>query len=189
MCKVAQVLEAVPVGEIDGVGVCDIPLFKYARLTSCDVERSFSQYKSSLRDNRHAFVMENLEMTFVVHCNSRPNTSTQVWLWNLFHDIVLLHDNVRPHTAAATRGLLEQIRRELFDHPLYSPDLASSDFHLFTKLKEFLDGKRFGSDDELRNAMNNWHKGLAADDYNTGILKLEDRYDKCLNNGGDYVEK
>ncbi|KAJ4448583.1 hypothetical protein ANN_10602 [Periplaneta americana] len=43
MCKVAQVLEGVPVGEIDGVCVCDIPLFKYARLTSCDVERSFSQ--------------------------------------------------------------------------------------------------------------------------------------------------
>ncbi|KAJ4450654.1 hypothetical protein ANN_02083 [Periplaneta americana] len=75
MCKVAQVLEGVPVGEIDSVCVCDIPLFKYARLTSCDVETSFSQYKSLFRDNRHAFVMENLEMTFVVHCNSRTTTS------------------------------------------------------------------------------------------------------------------
>ncbi|KAJ4445442.1 hypothetical protein ANN_07247 [Periplaneta americana] len=63
--------------EIDGVCVCDIPLFKYARLTSCDVERSFSQYKS-FGINRHAFVMENLEMTFVVHCNSRPTTSCQL---------------------------------------------------------------------------------------------------------------
>ncbi|KAJ4444661.1 hypothetical protein ANN_06458 [Periplaneta americana] len=61
------------------VFVCDIPLFKYTRLTSCDVERSFSQFKS-FRDNRHALVMENLEMTFVVHCNSLPITSTQVWL-------------------------------------------------------------------------------------------------------------
>ncbi|KAJ4432877.1 hypothetical protein ANN_21516 [Periplaneta americana] len=66
-------------GEIDGVCVCDITLFKYARLTSYGVERSFSQYKSLFRDSRHAFVMENLEMTFVVHCNSRPTTSTQVW--------------------------------------------------------------------------------------------------------------
>ncbi|KAJ4450167.1 hypothetical protein ANN_01574 [Periplaneta americana] len=80
MCKVAQILEGVPVDEIDGVCVCDIPLFKYARLTSYDVERSFSQRKSLLRDNRHAFVMENFEMTFVVHCNSRPTTSIQVWL-------------------------------------------------------------------------------------------------------------
>ncbi|KAJ4451100.1 hypothetical protein ANN_02539 [Periplaneta americana] len=71
------------VDEIDGVCVCDIPLLKYARLTSCDVERSFSQYKSLFGDNRHAFVMENLEMIFVVHCNTRPTTSTQVW-WRAF---------------------------------------------------------------------------------------------------------
>ncbi|KAJ4439564.1 hypothetical protein ANN_07691 [Periplaneta americana] len=63
--------------EIDGVCGCDISLFKYAHLSSCDVERP---YKSLFRDNRHAFVMENLEMTFVVHCNSRPTTSIQVWL-------------------------------------------------------------------------------------------------------------
>ncbi|KAJ4451560.1 hypothetical protein ANN_03029 [Periplaneta americana] len=66
MCKVAQVLEGVPVGETDGVCVCDIPLFKYARLTSCDVERSFSQYKSLFRDNRQAFVMENLLFTAIL---------------------------------------------------------------------------------------------------------------------------
>ncbi|KAJ4428856.1 hypothetical protein ANN_25849 [Periplaneta americana] len=57
---------------------------KYAPLTSCDVERSFSQYKSLFRDNGHAFMMENLEMTFVVHCNSRSTTSTQVWLDHTF---------------------------------------------------------------------------------------------------------
>ncbi|KAJ4436006.1 hypothetical protein ANN_18630 [Periplaneta americana] len=95
----------------------------------------------------------------------------------LSHGIVLLHDNARPYTAAATRDLLEQFLWELFDHLLYSPDLASSDFHLFTKLKEFLSGKCFGSDDELKNVVNNWLKGLAADDYNMGILKLVDRYE------------
>ncbi|KAJ4435599.1 hypothetical protein ANN_18215 [Periplaneta americana] len=84
--------------EIDGVCVCDIPLFKYARLTSCDVERSFSQYKS-FRDNRYAFVLENLEMIFVVHCNSRPTTSTQVWLFKVCHgslyDVMWLTDEPR----------------------------------------------------------------------------------------------
>jgi len=38
-----------------------------------------------------------------------------------------------------------------FYHPPYSPDLAPSDFHLSPKLKEFLGGKRFGSDEELEN--------------------------------------
>ncbi|GBM09283.1 hypothetical protein AVEN_129823-1, partial [Araneus ventricosus] len=67
--------------------------------------------------------------------------------------IVLLHDNARPHTAAATQELLDQFGWEIFGHPPYSPDLAPSDFHLFLKLKEFLGGKRFGSDEELENAV------------------------------------
>jgi hypothetical protein len=35
--------------------------------------------------------------------------------------VVLLHDNVLPHTAARTRALLEHFNWELFDHPPYSP--------------------------------------------------------------------
>ena len=38
-----------------------IESFKYALITSCDVERSFSQYKSILRSNRRSFVFENLK--------------------------------------------------------------------------------------------------------------------------------
>ncbi|GBO03675.1 hypothetical protein AVEN_162518-1, partial [Araneus ventricosus] len=43
-----------------------------------------------------------------------------------------------------------------FRSSTYSPDLAPSDFHLFLKLKEFLGGKRFGSDDELEKAVTTW---------------------------------
>ncbi|KAJ4439167.1 hypothetical protein ANN_15124 [Periplaneta americana] len=95
----------------------------------------------------------------------------------------------RPHTAASTRELLDQFGWEIFDHPPYSPDLAPSDFHLFTKLKDFLGGTRFGSDEELKKTVNTWLNELATEEYNTGILKLVNRYDKCLNVGGDYVEK
>ncbi|KAJ4444150.1 hypothetical protein ANN_05939 [Periplaneta americana] len=107
----------------------------------------------------------------------------------LSRGVVLLHDNARPHTAASTRELLDQFGWEIFDHPPYSPDLAPSDFHLFTKLKDFLGGTRFGSDEELKKTVNTWLNELAAEEYNTGILKLVNRYDKCLNVGGDYVEK
>ncbi|GBN43021.1 hypothetical protein AVEN_14035-1 [Araneus ventricosus] len=70
-----------------------------------------------------------------------------------------------------------------------SPDLDPSDFHLFLKLKEFLGGKRFGSDEELENAVTTWLNELVAEEYNMGILKIVNRYGKCLNVGGDYVEK
>ncbi|KAJ4429731.1 hypothetical protein ANN_21935 [Periplaneta americana] len=81
----------------------------------------------------------------------------------------------RPHTAASTRELLDQFGWEIFDHPPYSPDLAPSDFHLFTKLKDFLGGTRFGSDEELKKTVNTWLNELAAEEYNTGILKLVNR--------------
>lgn len=48
----------------------EVVAFKFAPTTSCDVERSFSRYKSLLRDNRQSFTFENLKMIFVSHCNS-----------------------------------------------------------------------------------------------------------------------
>ncbi|GBN13854.1 Y+L amino acid transporter 2 [Araneus ventricosus] len=78
--------------------------------------------------------------------------------------IVRLHDNARPHTAAATQELLDQFGWEIFYRPSYSPDLAPSDFHLFLKLKEFLGGKHFGSDEELENTMTTWLNELAAEE-------------------------
>ncbi|GBL77891.1 Histone-lysine N-methyltransferase SETMAR [Araneus ventricosus] len=103
--------------------------------------------------------------------------------------IVPLHDNARLHTAAATQELLDKFGWEIFDHPPYSPDLAPSDFQPFLTLKEFLGGKRFGSDEELENAVTTWLNELAAEEYDMRILKLVGRYAKCLNVGGDYVEK
>lgn len=103
--------------------------------------------------------------------------------------VFFIHDNARPHASARTREELHRLKWEIFGHPPYSPDLAPSDFHLFPKLKEFLGGKQFGNDDELKEAVTTWLKSFAADEYNDGIEKLVPRYNKCLDNNGDYVEK
>jgi histone-lysine N-methyltransferase SETMAR len=102
---------------------------------------------------------------------------------------VLLHDNGRPHAAARTQAMLQEFCWEVFEHPAYSPDLAPSDFHLFPNLKEFLGGRRFKSEEEVKDAVKEWLNGLAAEVYDEGIQKLVTCYDKCLNVGDDYVEK
>jgi histone-lysine N-methyltransferase SETMAR len=51
---------------------------------------------------------------------------------------VVLHDNARPHTATCTSALLKHFNWELFDRPPYSPDLAESDYHLYTYLINWL---------------------------------------------------
>lgn len=103
--------------------------------------------------------------------------------------IVLIHDNARPHSAAATQRLLQQFQWDIFDHPPYSPDLAPSDFHLFPDLKKWLGGRRFETNEELQDKVKTYFSSLAATFYEEGIEKLVHRYDKCLNMYGDYVEK
>jgi len=66
--------------------------------------------------------------------------------------VLLHHDNARPHTAAvtvdsATTGLRTSN---------YSPDLAPSDYHIFSLLKEALRGRRFTSDEEVKEAVHTW---------------------------------
>ncbi|XP_011049295.1 PREDICTED: histone-lysine N-methyltransferase SETMAR-like [Acromyrmex echinatior] len=92
--------------------------------------------------------------------------------------VSLLHDNARPHVAASTTALLNQFSWDVLTHPPYSPDLAPSDYHLFTKLKESLAGKRFQSDEEVQTAVTNWTKELAGSFYAEGISKLVSRYTK-----------
>uniref|UniRef100_A0A1I8BYR9 Dimer_Tnp_hAT domain-containing protein n=1 Tax=Meloidogyne hapla TaxID=6305 RepID=A0A1I8BYR9_MELHA len=45
-----------------------ISLYKYAPLTSCDDERSFSSYKSILTDNRARITPEHMEMLLICNC-------------------------------------------------------------------------------------------------------------------------
>ena len=74
----------------------------------------------------------------------------------LSKDIVLLHDNVRPHTAVHTVETLRKLKFEVMAHPPYSPDLAPSDYHLFGPLKEALRGRRFTSDQEVNEEVRAW---------------------------------
>jgi hypothetical protein len=101
----------------------------------------------------------------------------------------MLHDYACPHTAAATQDLIATFGWEQFSHPPYSPDLVPSDFHVFLHLKIFLGSRRFHNNSEVREAVNTWFASQVASFYDAGIQKLVPCYDKCLNNGGNYVKK
>ena len=107
----------------------------------------------------------------------------------LTKEIVLLHDNARPHTAGQTRNLLDSFGWEVLDHPQYSPDLAPSDYHPFLHLKQHLSGKRYNDDDDVKTEVNSWLAEQAASFYTEVTLKLVERYDKCLNKLGNYAVK
>jgi hypothetical protein len=93
--------------------------------------------------------------------------------------VVLLHDNARPHTAARTRAPLEHFNWELFDHLPYSPNLALSDYHLFTYLKRSFGSQGFNNNEELMQGVKTWLISLAAGFFNIGIQKLIPRHDSA----------
>jgi len=55
---------------------------------------------------------------------------------------------------------LTEIGGTALKHPPYSPDLVPCDFWAFPTLKKELCGKRFSSDDEVRNATAAVLKGI-----------------------------
>jgi histone-lysine N-methyltransferase SETMAR len=71
-------------------------------------------------------------------------------------DVIIFHDNARPHTVTARQDLIMTFGWEQFDHPPYSPDLAPSDFHVLLHLKTFLGGRRFHDDSEVKEAFRTW---------------------------------
>jgi hypothetical protein len=54
-------------------------------------------------------------------------------------------------------------------HPLYNPDLASSDFHLLRLMKDGLHGQHFPSNDAVVRAVKQWATSAAADFYECGM--------------------
>jgi len=102
---------------------------------------------------------------------------------------VLQQDNARPHTCNATMDVIRRLGFELLPHPAYSPDLAPSDYWLFPKMKEPLRGHRYGSLSALSSAISQWVRGTPTEFFAQGISKLPERWHKCVQLGGDYVEK
>jgi len=77
----------------------------------------------------------------------------------------------------------------LLEHPPSSPDLSPSDFYLFPKLKLFLAGQRFYSNQEATAPVAGYFADLTKNHYRDGIMALEHRRNKCISLKGDYVEK
>jgi hypothetical protein len=75
-------------------------------------------------------------------------------------------------------GKLRDLDYELLEHPPYFPDLAPSDFSLFPKLKLFLAGQRFSSNQEAIAAVEQYFTDLTKNHYRNRIIVLEHHWNK-----------
>ncbi|EFO95390.1 hypothetical protein CRE_09340 [Caenorhabditis remanei] len=76
------------------------------------------------------------------------------------HGVHYLHDNAKPHTAKTIKSLLATLHWTVLTHPPYSPDLAPSDYHLFSDM----------------------HRSLRK-----GIASLPTKWQTVVDKGGHYV--
>ncbi|XP_025420798.1 uncharacterized protein LOC112690907 [Sipha flava] len=58
------------IDELGDLNASEMVYFKYAPITSMDVERSFSQYKNLLTNKRRSLLFENIKEMLIIQCNS-----------------------------------------------------------------------------------------------------------------------
>ena len=102
-------------------------------------------------------------------------------------NVLLQHDNARPHTSIRTMEAITSFGWTVIPHPPYSPDLAPSDYHFFGPIKKGLWANRY--DNEGKTAVLNWLRHQPAEFYNTGMHALVHRWIVAFERGGDYVDK
>jgi histone-lysine N-methyltransferase SETMAR len=79
----------------------------------------------------------------------------------LAHKKIIFHqDNARPHTCVFAMAKINQLKYDWLPHSPYSPDLAPFDFQLFPKLKMFLGGPRFSSNEEVTSVVDDYFADL-----------------------------
>ena len=103
--------------------------------------------------------------------------------------VLLLHDNAPVLKSRVAQAAIRECKFEQLNHPPYSPDLAPSDYYLFQNLKSHLCGSRFLDDDELKAAIEAWFEDKIDDFYFKGIGCLNEKWAKCIEVKGDYIEK
>src|SRR5688572_13595232 len=103
--------------------------------------------------------------------------------------ILLQHDNARPHAALRTQETINKMSWTIFPDPPYSPDFAPVDCHLLGKLEESLRGNHYASVEDVKRGVQTWIKQMPAAFYERGIMDLVPRWQKCIAGDGDYVEK
>ncbi|GBM69777.1 Histone-lysine N-methyltransferase SETMAR [Araneus ventricosus] len=101
--------------------------------------------------------------------------------------VVLFHqDNARPRVSTMTGWTLYKLEWDLIQHPPYSPDMAPSNFYLFSHLQLHFDGTIFDSNEEVINEVHLFLDSRTPQFFTEGIGKLPKRWQTIVDLNGDY---
>ena len=101
--------------------------------------------------------------------------------------VILLHDNAKPHVARTLKAALQEFDWEILQHPPYSPDLAPTDYYTFRTLSNEMRSVTFDIDKGLENWLNNFFESRSSDFWQNGINKLVNRWEQIVNTDGECI--
>lgn len=87
---------------------------------------------------------------------------------------------MRNCTSLVTGQKLLQLQCDILGHPLYSPDLTASAYHLFRSLQHFSDGKMFTSNNEVKHNLEQFFPSNKQTFCERGIMLLTEKRLKVL---------
>jgi histone-lysine N-methyltransferase SETMAR len=102
--------------------------------------------------------------------------------------VLLLQGNAMPHTSLHTREAIIKLQWIVLPHPPYCPDLAPSNYHRFSHLKDIIHGKKSEDDKEDISEVKRWLRQRHELWYREGIQALTSRWRKAIDLKGDYIE-
>ncbi len=97
-------------------------------------------------------------------------------------------DNCSSHTSKITKEFITARSIRVIDRPPYSPNLAPADFFSFPTAKRAIAGLTI----EGKTIKTEWERvcgSLSSEDFANTFKKWTDRWNKCIEREGDYVEK
>jgi histone-lysine N-methyltransferase SETMAR len=104
-------------------------------------------------------------------------------------DMLIQHDNARPHTSLRTQEAIAKFIWNVLPHLPYSLDLAPTYFHIFGPLNDALHGTRFEDNESVIRAVRTWLRGKETSWYREGMSALVSRWRKSVDVDEDYVAK
>ena len=72
-------------------------------------------------------------------------------------------------------------------HPLYSPELAPSDYYLFWSLQNSINGKTFNDDEAVKSHLVQFFSNKDHKFYEREIMKLPERWQKVIEKNEKYI--
>ena len=79
------------------------------------------------------------------------------------HEVLLLYDSAAIHKCKIVQAAIRQVGFIELNHPAYPPDIAPTNYHLFSNLKKFLRLKNCSSDDEAVTTVEDYLTDLNSD--------------------------